>query len=106
MALLTANAAGIQGLGSRFKNIMLEEMKNQDSPQRRKEVAEKESAKIKKHLVVAPNVVENVFEGYDPNLNTGEITDKYLLILVNTIMDHNPETDTEEQFMLELKKFL
>lgn len=51
-------------------------------------------------------MVENVFEGYDPNLNTGEILDKHMVVLIDVVMNYNPEKDTEDQFKENLKIFL
>ena len=66
----------------------MDEMKNEDSPQKRREVADKESSRIKKMLIVPVNLEESVFEGYDPLLNAGELIDTHFILLVNIILDH------------------
>lgn len=70
-----------------MKVLLLNEMKNQDTPENRKALIEREAEKFKSRIIIPESIRSHVHEGFDPLLVSHEIIDKYLAQLFNAVLD-------------------
>jgi hypothetical protein len=97
LSLAQGNFGAIQGLNRKIKNVLLNEMKGQDTPENRKKLADTEAEKFKSSLMIPDSLKENIYEGFDPLLVSHELADKHFILLLNTILnvDENKTSDAE-----------
>lgn len=68
LALMQGNLGAITGLHKKLKDILLKKMNQEDTPAKRKELAEGEAKKFNEVLFVPNEVQKNIHEGFEPVL--------------------------------------
>ena len=62
-------------------------MNQQDTPENRKKLANKEGDKLKAFITIPEKVQANVHEGFEPLLVSAEMIDKHFILVLNAILD-------------------
>lgn len=71
---------------------------NQDNPDNRKKLAQKEAEKIQKGLVIPASLSASVYEGFEPLTVSADILDTHIIKLINLVLDHDEESESEDDF--------
>lgn len=98
LALMQGNFGAVSGLHTKFKSVLIKKMGGQDTPEKRKELIEKEAEKFKGLLFVPREVEPNVYEGFDPVLVSGDVVDVHFAKALNLILDFN-ESSSDAEFV-------
>ena len=100
---MQSNFGALQGMYQKLKNVLIKNMNNQDTPENRKALAEKEGAKLKTFITIPTEVYDNIHEGFDPLIVTGEIVDTHFIKIINAILDFDDHNKTDADFIEEMK---
>eukprot|EP00347_Sterkiella_histriomuscorum_P022410 403338593 len=103
LAIMQSNFGALQGMYRKLKNVLIKNMNNQDTPENRKALAEKEGAKLKTFITIPTEVYDNIHEGFDPLIVTGEIVDTHFIKIINAILDFDDHNKTDADFIDEMK---
>jgi hypothetical protein len=94
-------------MNKKFKKVLLDKkLKGQDNPASRKKLIEAEAEKLKNLLFVPDEIKSNIYEGFEPLLVAGDSVDTHLARIMDVILDFDPETRPDSEFIEEMKDAL
>lgn len=94
-------------MNKKFKRVLLDKkLKGQDNPASRKKLIETEAEKLKNLLFVPDEIKSNIYEGFEPLLVAGDSVDTHLTRIMDVILDFDPETRPDSEFIEEMKDAL
>jgi hypothetical protein len=71
-----------------------------------KKLIEAEAEKLKNLLFVPDEIKSNIYEGFEPLLVAGDSVDTHLTRIMDVILDFDPETRPDSEFIEEMKDAL
>lgn len=86
-------------MSSKLKKVIIKNMGNQDTPESRKALAKKEGEKFQAFLTIPSEIKENIHEGFDPLLVSGEVIEAHFVKLINSILDFDDANKSDGQFV-------
>jgi hypothetical protein len=94
-------------MNKKFKKVLLDKkLKGQDNPASRKQLIQTEAEKLKNFLFVPDEIKSNIYEGFEPLLVAGDSVDTHLARIMDVILDFDPDTRPDSEFIEEIKDAL
>ena len=88
LALLQGNYGVIQGLATKMRTVLTKNMVvSVDTPENRRALAAKEGEKAKAMITIPRQIQSHIHEGFEPLLVAAEMIDKFMIIILNAVMD-------------------
>lgn len=105
LAVMQGNLGAITGLNQKLRTILLKKLGNEDSAQRRQQVAMEEAAKFKALLKIPEAIRPHIYEGFEPLLVSEEVVDSHFSRVLDIILDFD-QAQTDAAFIEEMKDAL